>query len=255
MPFLPDLLDNFINFGQFTDEKYSKTGDYFGGILNPILAFLSLVALLYTIILQTSSIKLQTKELEQTRIELRESKKAQEEQVKSLNEQVNIAKRQSVKADSHRLEDLFRLENKTKQDYRLSNDKQKRDLTLRLYEKWTGDELMNARVSASRHMGKDKKVYIKHLIENDSVENRELLRNLVEIYQFLSSLKKLISETALDTDLTYLLFEDSTYIWCVLGNNIKFGKNIFYRQFFGCESWYADEPKELLQWFKDRKGI
>jgi len=58
-------------------SKWGQFGDYFGGVLNPILSFLALIALLYTIVLQS-------KELALTREELRRSSKAHEEQSKTL---------------------------------------------------------------------------------------------------------------------------------------------------------------------------
>ncbi|ENQ8053198.1 hypothetical protein ACEQ2M_000586 [Vibrio parahaemolyticus] len=60
-------------------------GDYFGGLLNPVLAFVSLMALLYTIILQT-------KELSMTRRELEKTAEANEQQAKALAEQVYASK-------------------------------------------------------------------------------------------------------------------------------------------------------------------
>lgn len=59
-------------------EIWAQFGDYMGGTLNPILAFLSFMALLYTI-------KIQTDELELTRNELEKSTIAQEKQSSSLS--------------------------------------------------------------------------------------------------------------------------------------------------------------------------
>lgn len=53
--FVTVLIPYIINFGiNLTDsnEKWGQFGDYFGGILNPVLSFLSFSALVYTIILQ-----------------------------------------------------------------------------------------------------------------------------------------------------------------------------------------------------------
>lgn len=57
-------------------------GDFFGGILNPILAFITFCSVLYTIWLQQESIELQRKELKAAREEFAKSAKAQEEQAK-----------------------------------------------------------------------------------------------------------------------------------------------------------------------------
>ncbi len=66
-------------------------GDYIGGLLNPIFAFASFMALLYTI-------KLQSEELKATREELARSAKAQEHSEKALAEQSQIFHQQQFEA-------------------------------------------------------------------------------------------------------------------------------------------------------------
>ncbi|WP_028024120.1 putative phage abortive infection protein [Enterovibrio calviensis] len=61
-------------------------GDYFGGLLNPFLAFFSLIALLYTIYLQTNELSLTRKEMEKTT-------KFNEDQALELRKQVEAAER------------------------------------------------------------------------------------------------------------------------------------------------------------------
>ncbi|MGE4382282.1 MAG: putative phage abortive infection protein [Arcobacter sp.] len=63
-------------------------GDFFGGILNPILTFCSFMALLMTIILQQ-------KELGLTRKELKETKQATKDSANALIEQSNSIKQQN----------------------------------------------------------------------------------------------------------------------------------------------------------------
>jgi len=58
-------------------NKFANFGDFIGGTLNPILAFLALIALLYTI-------KLQSDELKATRKELKKTVTAQKKQANSL---------------------------------------------------------------------------------------------------------------------------------------------------------------------------
>ncbi|MGB7403506.1 MAG: putative phage abortive infection protein [Arcobacter sp.] len=65
-------------------EHFGQFGDFIGGTLNPILAFLSFMALLYTIKIQMDELKLSREEVEATREELKESRIAQQEQSKSL---------------------------------------------------------------------------------------------------------------------------------------------------------------------------
>lgn len=62
-------------------ETLGWVGDFFGGILNPILAFLSFIALLYTL-------KLNQEELNETRKELKRAADAQEDSKQLLNEQL-----------------------------------------------------------------------------------------------------------------------------------------------------------------------
>lgn len=76
-------LGSFAQWGQF--------GDYFGGVLNPILSFIAIIVLLITIRLQSKELKNSTKqlkhsadELELSRIELEKSSKALQDQSKSL---------------------------------------------------------------------------------------------------------------------------------------------------------------------------
>lgn len=74
--------------------KLGVIGDYFGGMLNPVFGFLSLLALLYTINIQLQALKIQSEELkltreelEATREELARSAKAQEESSKTFKQQ------------------------------------------------------------------------------------------------------------------------------------------------------------------------
>lgn len=75
-------------------ELWGQFGDFIGGTLNPILAFLSFMALLYTIKIQTEELGLSRKELEETKEELKESRIAQQEQSKSLKLQNQATKLQ-----------------------------------------------------------------------------------------------------------------------------------------------------------------
>ena len=61
-------------------EQMGVFGDFLGGVLNPILSFLSLIAILLTIILQS-------KELKETRKEIKRSAEAQGKAEKALHQQ------------------------------------------------------------------------------------------------------------------------------------------------------------------------
>lgn len=73
----------------FSNENsdWGTFGDFLGGTLNPIFGFLSLIALLLTIALQS-------KELESTRIELERSASAQEKTEAALNKQSDTQQKQ-----------------------------------------------------------------------------------------------------------------------------------------------------------------
>lgn len=87
--FLNFEFDSFL----FSDNKgdWGTFGDYMGGLLNPIFAFASFIALLYTI-------KLQRDELAATRKELARSAKAQENSEKALAEQSQIFHQQQFES-------------------------------------------------------------------------------------------------------------------------------------------------------------
>lgn len=70
-------------------------GDFIGGTLNPLFAFLSLFAIIYTIRIQTQELEFSRKELEFTRDELEKSRVAQEEQSESFKIQNESIKKQT----------------------------------------------------------------------------------------------------------------------------------------------------------------
>ncbi|MBQ1783712.1 MAG: hypothetical protein II007_08675 [Gammaproteobacteria bacterium] len=68
-------------------EAWGQMGDYFGGILNPVLSFCALIALLYTIHQQHQELALTRRELEKTFEELEMSREAQERSAELLAKQ------------------------------------------------------------------------------------------------------------------------------------------------------------------------
>jgi Putative phage abortive infection protein len=68
-------------------ETMGQWGDFFGGTLNPILTFLTVAGLLYTIILQRSELRLSREELILTRKELKSSAEALRDQNDSMKQQ------------------------------------------------------------------------------------------------------------------------------------------------------------------------
>lgn len=91
-------------------EHWGQFGDFLGGTLNPILAFASFMALLYTIRLQTKQLKLSADELTATRIELEASRIAQQDSSKSLKVQLEKLDIQSFEATFFSLLQLVRSE-------------------------------------------------------------------------------------------------------------------------------------------------
>ncbi len=67
---------------------WGQMGDFFGGMLNPILAFASFIALLYTIKLQSAEMKDSRKELEQSRRAQQETARLTKE---NLEQEKNLA--------------------------------------------------------------------------------------------------------------------------------------------------------------------
>jgi Putative phage abortive infection protein len=68
-------------------ETMGQWGDFFGGTLNPILTFLTVAGLLYTIILQRFELRLSREELILTRKELKSSAEALRDQNDSMKQQ------------------------------------------------------------------------------------------------------------------------------------------------------------------------
>lgn len=85
------LIFYFYNFNNgFSTDKddWGTFGDFVGGTLNPLFAFFSLFAIIYTV-------KIQTEELEYTKEELEKSRIAQETQSESFQIQNNSIKQQT----------------------------------------------------------------------------------------------------------------------------------------------------------------
>jgi len=77
-----------------TKSDWGTFGDYIGGTLNPFFGFLSLMAILVTIVLQSSEMKLTRKEMELTRQEMERSVSAQEKSEVALNLQAQTQLKQ-----------------------------------------------------------------------------------------------------------------------------------------------------------------
>lgn len=84
-------------------DAWGQFGDYLGGLLNPVLSFFGLLALLYTILLQQEELAYTREEMAATKKELERSAKAQEQLQRVQSEQLQVLKIEELK------EDLFRL--------------------------------------------------------------------------------------------------------------------------------------------------
>lgn len=69
-------------------DDWAKLGDYFGGLINPFIAFLALIGIVYAMKNSRETLELSKKELEETRKELSLSRKAQQSQAKVAEEQI-----------------------------------------------------------------------------------------------------------------------------------------------------------------------
>lgn len=67
--------------------QWGQTGDFFGGILNPVFGFLTIVALVLTLLLQSKELKMSREELEMSREELAKSAEALRGQNKAIEQQ------------------------------------------------------------------------------------------------------------------------------------------------------------------------
>lgn len=88
--------------------EWGTFGDFIGGTLNPLFALFSLLAIIYTIKIQTQELELSREELEATRKELEGSRIAQQEQSESLKLQNEATKVQMFENTFFKLLDLYK---------------------------------------------------------------------------------------------------------------------------------------------------
>ena len=78
--FIAVLLVFAINF-LFGSSKFGEWGDFFGGVLNPLLTFLMFMGLLFTIVLQQSELRATREEIARSTNELKQSNDARDQQI------------------------------------------------------------------------------------------------------------------------------------------------------------------------------
>lgn len=203
-------------------SSYGTFGDFFGGMLNPILTFLTFMGLLMTIILQQ-------KELRLTRSELKESSLALADQAKSLKHQIEI-----------------------------SEKKERRDLTIKMLDRWSGREMREHRLLAWEHLIR-KLNSMKDDYHLDLVELREnepiVMSHFSEVCQFFSDLNKLLTEEVLDLELAQVLFKNSVKPWFIFFKDLRYTPPREHTELKEYDqnvlAWYLDYVVTLEKWFKN----
>ncbi|PZR11256.1 MAG: hypothetical protein DI539_20825 [Flavobacterium psychrophilum] len=216
----------FFNFhGGMSDSPgdWGTFGDYVGGLLNPVLSYLSLIALLITI-------NLQIKELDATRTELTHSRMAQEEQSRNFKKQLDLLEK-----------------------------KDKRDLTFQMLERWTNQQMRTNRLTSWNYLiGKfpdiDKQSDVFINIYQFNKDSETAFEAFSEVTQFFSDLNKLISQEIVDLQLCQILFADSLVPWFIFIDRLTFDRfeEILGRKYNEkVENWY----KVRVMGLKDKLGI
>jgi uncharacterized membrane protein len=104
-------ISNFaMNMPSTSPEQWGQMGDFFGGMLNPVFAFASFIALIYTIRLQSSELQLSRQELSETRQELKRSANAQENSGKALADQLAAIEHQKFENRFFKLIEMLNTE-------------------------------------------------------------------------------------------------------------------------------------------------
>lgn len=96
-----------IDADDLNKDNFGMFGDYFGGLLNPILTFLTVLLLIRSLTLQSETLKItakelqnSTRELEYTKEEIRKAGEAQAAQAKEAQESNSINRRQGYSQSS-----------------------------------------------------------------------------------------------------------------------------------------------------------
>ena len=178
---------HFNNGFSVEESKWGTFGDFVGGTLSPILSFLSLMALLLTIILQN-------RELEATRKEIEQSRIAQEQQANNIEKQI--------------------MQNA---------EKERRDLIFKMLGEWNNKSMHEYRLSAWKTLN-NLSAENKTPIDIDAIKQKKPRKyiELREICQFLANLSLLLEKELIHSELLNILFKDSVNPWLKTLSNIKF---------------------------------
>jgi hypothetical protein len=215
-----------LSLGFVTEASHARWGtfgDFVGGLLGPLLGFLSLIALLLTIVLQN-------RELEETRKELKQSREAHEGQLEALKAQLASTER-----------------------------RERRDLTFRMLERWTSSTMRDHRLSAwddltKRFSAQMTEQNSKINLEEYRKADRKSFEHFTEVCQFFSDLNKLFEEGLLDSELAQLLFGDSVFPWFKYTDRLEFSRSVTIDSSYdaGVESWYRKRVMTLSKHIRTR---
>jgi len=216
--------------GNVSKEVLGQFGDFVGGTLNPLLSLLALAAILWTIILQSE-------ELKATREELKRFAEAQREQAENLRLQLTQIQ-----------------------------DNAKTELTVRMFERWTSEQMRNHRMLA---WGFFEKRYSKDFEEQIPLyqiarSKPEVSFAISQVNQFLADLCKLTLAGRLDGTLVNSLLNNSVYPWYDFAERYVFyppeqndaestSKESIYRR--GVEDWHRTHVLGLKPWFEERRRL
>lgn len=207
-------------------SKAGLYGDSFGA-LNVLFSGLALVGVTIAILLQTRELTLQRQELADTRRELESTRRAQEAQVENLNAQLL-----------------------------LNEGREKRDLCLRMLDRWTNPNMRASRLAAWECLetsygsvldSDDAKLTLQGFRERDHPN----FEKFSDVCQFFSDLNKMLDEDVIDRDLSRILFRDSVLPWFRYIDRLDFarlgevdsGATAGYRE--SVEEWYRSRVMTL----------
>ncbi|MBA1147116.1 hypothetical protein H0Z60_08575 [Ectothiorhodospiraceae bacterium WFHF3C12] len=173
-------------------ELWAQFGDFFGGTVNPVLTFLTLVALMITI-------SIQSKELSHTTDEMRDARIAQQQQLQELQ-----AQREA------------------------QNTREKRSLTIDMLDRWTSAQMRAHRTTAwdylyARLLSYESSHRATVNLDVFRREEKKTFEHFAEVCHFFSDVNKLLDEDLIDHQLFQTLFRDSVYPWFRLFEDINVG--------------------------------
>jgi hypothetical protein len=165
-------------------ERFGSFGDFFGGILNPILSTLSLLAILIATLMQRKEVLL-------SRLEMKLTSEANLQQAIALRDQVDALRK-----------------------------REKRDLAFKMYDRWTGECMRKHRLAAWAKLNEINEHNRKMSIVKLRLNSYETYSHIIEIYIFIGDLLKLIELDELDGKIVTIIFHDTLKDWVQIINDL-----------------------------------